>query len=47
MTIPNYEQALETAMNESQNLPLVITGSIAFIGKAMERFGLDFQRGME
>ncbi|APJ02648.1 bifunctional folylpolyglutamate synthase/dihydrofolate synthase [Silvanigrella aquatica] len=46
-TIPNYELALETAMNQFPDLPLVITGSIAFIGMAMDRFGLEFHRGME
>lgn len=43
----NYETALENAMNHEKNSPIVITGSIAFIGLAMERFGLSFFRGIE
>lgn len=46
-TIPNFDLALETAMDEMPDLPLVITGSIAFIGSAMKRFGLNFHRGAE
>lgn len=46
-TIPNFDLALETAMNQMPDLPLVITGSIAFIGSAMQRFGLTFHRGIE
>ena len=46
-TIPDFDQALEIAMNKTPDLPLVITGSIAFIGSAMQRFGLDFHRGNE
>lgn len=38
----NYEEALERAMNQEPNSPIVITGSIAFIGLALERFGLSF-----
>ncbi|WGL58571.1 Mur ligase family protein [Pigmentibacter sp. JX0631] len=40
-----YEIALEAAMNQNINDPIVITGSIAFIGLAMERFGLSFLTG--
>ena len=40
-----YEIALEAAMNQNINDPIVITGSIAFIGLAMERFGLSFLSG--
>ncbi|RDB37136.1 MAG: hypothetical protein DCC88_01475 [Spirobacillus cienkowskii] len=39
--IENFELALETGMNLSFELPLVITGSIAFIGLVMERFNLN------
>ena len=44
----NYEEALERAMNQEPNSPIVVTGSIAFIGLALERFGLSlFFRGIE
>ncbi len=43
----NYEEALERAINQEPNSPIVITGSIAFIGLALERFGLSFFRGIE
>ncbi len=46
-TIPNFDLALEKAMNQIPDLPIVITGSIAFIGAAMQRFGLTFYRGVE
>ncbi len=40
-----YEIALEAAMNQNINDPIVITGSIAFIGLVMERLGLSFLSG--
>ncbi|WP_186646681.1 bifunctional folylpolyglutamate synthase/dihydrofolate synthase [Fluviispira vulneris] len=43
----NLDSALETAMNHLADLPLVITGSIAFIGTVMQRFGLSIFRGNE
>jgi len=46
-SIKNLDHALESAMNQKQDLPIVITGSIAFIGAAMERFGISFHRGTE
>lgn len=47
ISIKNLDLALETAMNQKQDQPIVITGSIAFIGSAMERFGVSFNRGIE
>lgn len=46
-SIKNLDLALESAMNQKHDLPIVITGSIAFIGAAMERFGISFHRGTE
>ncbi len=43
----NLDSALENAMNQFAELPLVITGSIAFIGTVMQRFGLSIFRGNE
>ncbi|KAB8030678.1 bifunctional folylpolyglutamate synthase/dihydrofolate synthase [Fluviispira multicolorata] len=43
----NLDTALETAMNHFSDLPLVITGSIAFIGTVMQRFRLSIFRGIE
>lgn len=47
-TIQNLDLALEHAMNHQlHELPIVITGSILFIGNAMNRFGISVQRGVE
>ncbi|MES2616047.1 MAG: Mur ligase family protein [Bdellovibrionota bacterium] len=39
--ISNIDEALEKALNTKPQLTLVLTGSIAFIGTAMEHFGLE------
>jgi dihydrofolate synthase/folylpolyglutamate synthase len=46
-TFLKLDDALEAAMNQSPPHPLLMIGSIAFIGKAMSRFGLSIVRGLE